>query len=114
MGMCIHGGEYEACQFGCTFKTKEELKLEIGQLRAKIEVYKNCSKKHKEKCPETKCWVQELRDEQLDEIEQLQAQVSGLNADLQAEVDRGDKLQKALDEEKRNSAEGWRRWNMLK
>jgi len=49
----------------------DSLQERIKELEAEIKAYKNCSKDHKEKCPDVKCWVQVLRDEQMDEIEQL-------------------------------------------
>jgi hypothetical protein len=37
--------------------------------------YKNCSKDYKEKCPDVKCWVQTLRDKQMNIIANFEATV---------------------------------------
>jgi len=56
-----------------------KMDTEIEQLQKQIDVYKNCSKDHEEKCPDVKCWVQVLRDKQMDEIEQLINQIKELS-----------------------------------
>ena len=33
MAMCIHGQEFETCRFGCTFRSKKELRLENDRFR---------------------------------------------------------------------------------
>jgi len=38
--MCIHGQEYETCRFGCTFRKKEELRLENDKIQAENEKLK--------------------------------------------------------------------------
>ncbi len=46
MAMCVHSGEFETCQFGCTFRSAEELRLENDQLKKKVkkmEKQKSCS-----------------------------------------------------------------------
>ena len=53
-----------------------------NELEAEINAYKTCSKDHKEKCPDVKCWVQVLRDEQMDNIEELKERLEKLGAAL--------------------------------
>ena len=36
MAMCIHGGEYETCRFGCTFRSDKELRLENDKLKREL------------------------------------------------------------------------------
>ncbi len=46
MAMCVHSGEFETCQFGCTFRSAKELRLENDQLKKKLkkmEKQQNCS-----------------------------------------------------------------------
>ncbi len=39
--MCIHSQDYETCRFGCTFRKKEELKLENDRLKEVLLNLKN-------------------------------------------------------------------------
>jgi len=55
--------------------------LRCKELEAQITAYENCSKDHQEKCPDVKCWVQELRDRQMDEIEEQAKQIQELEAE---------------------------------
>ena len=41
MSMCIHGQEDETCSFGCTMKTKEELRLQNDKLQAELDKHKS-------------------------------------------------------------------------
>ncbi len=37
MTMCRHSQDYETCRFGCTFKTKEELRLKVDRLQVELD-----------------------------------------------------------------------------
>ncbi len=60
-----------------------KLQSRLAAAEKKISAYRNCSKDHKENCPDVRCWVQELRDELHDEIENLHAKITELRKALE-------------------------------